>query len=193
MRSIDKLKDYVLSSYSYEMQFETSHGKKCPVRVVMCDKEHIINLIEQVEREVKESGSTLSVGEAIVFSERVREAVENGDDVTLFGVDYMPFPVDNQGRVINPGDSVYIAGLLNPHKVMGVGRRLGEPPEVWLSNGTWESASRIESHVASSAVEEMLREMCDRLNNREGEDLHKSAGEIVGEYAARLKLREDES
>ena len=195
MRSIDDLKDYVRSSYSYEMQFETSYGEKCPVRVVMCDKEHIIDLIKKVESEVKELfGSNLGVGEAILFSERVKEAVRNGDDVTLFGVDYMPLPVDKQGHVIRPGDTVYVTGLLNPHKVMGVGRRLGgEPPEVWLSNGIWESASRIEIHATQpSPVEEMLGEMCDRLDEPKGEDLHKSVDEIIGEYAARLKLKEEE-
>lgn len=194
MRSIDKLKEYV-QSHSNDVFYKTSSGEERLVRVLTCDERYVIDLIKWVEDEVEvmESGSTASVGEAILFSERVKEAVKNGDDVTLFGVNYMPYPVDKQGCVIRPGDSVYINGIADPHEVTGVGMKFGKFPAVWFTNGTWELASCIESHATQpSPVEAMLREMCDRLNNREGEDLHKSAGEIVGEYAARLKLKESE-
>ncbi|MBR3160113.1 MAG: hypothetical protein IKG21_13035 [Atopobiaceae bacterium] len=190
MRSIDELKDYV-QSHSNDMFYETIDGGGRRARVVTCSEGYIIDLIEKVESEVKESCSTPS--DATLFSQRVEEAVRNGEDVTLFGVDYMPFPVDNQGYVIRPGDSVYVTGITDPYEVTGVGRKFGETPAVWLSNGAWERASCIESHTTPpSPVEAMLREMCDRLKNREGEDLHKSAGEIVGEYATRLKLKETE-
>lgn len=192
MKSIDELKKYV-RLHTKEMFCKTSGGNERLVDVVTCDEGRISDLIEQVESEVMESGSTPSVGEAIVFSERVREAVENGDDVTLFGVDYMPFPVDNQGRVINPGDRVYIKSFANPHEVTGVGRKFGKLSAVWFDDGTWELAGRIESHATPpSPVEEMLGEMYERLCASDGEDVNKTTGEIIGEYAARLKLKDEE-
>lgn len=195
MKSIDELKEYV-QSCSKEMFLKTSSGEERLVSVATCDGRYIIDLIKWAEDEVEvmESGSTASVGEAVLFSRRVEEAVKNGDDVTLFGVDYMPYPVDKQGRVIRPGDSVYINCLADPHKVTGVGRKfVGETPTVWFTNGNWEFASCIESHATPpSPVEKMLGEMYDRLDEPKGEDLHKSASEIIGEYAARLKLKESE-
>lgn len=190
MKSIDELKNYVLS-HSNEMFYETIDGGGRRARVVTCSEGYIIDLIKKVESEVMESGSTAS--DAILFSQRVEEAVRNGEDVTLFGVDYMPYPVDNQGRVINTGDRVCIKSFANPHEVTGVGRKFGKVSAVWFDDGTWQPAANVESHVTPPpTVEEMLMEMYDRLDEPKGEDLHKSRREILGEYAARLKLKEAE-
>lgn len=190
MKSIDELKDYV-QSHSNDMFYETIDGGVRRARVVTCSEGYIIDLIKQVESEVRESDSTARG--AVLFAQRVEELVKNGDDVTLFGVDYMPFPVDKKGCVIRPGDSVYINGIADPHKVVGVGRKFDKMPAAWFSNGTWEFASHVESHTTTpSPVEKMLGEMYDRLDEPKGEDLNKSVGEIIAEYAARLKLKETE-
>lgn len=57
--------------------------------------EYLNKIADEIEAEIAEQSA---------FIERLRKAVENGDDVTLWDADYMRLPVDADGIPIRLGD-----------------------------------------------------------------------------------------
>lgn len=118
------------------------------------------------------------------FAKRLEEAAFRRDDVTLFGVDYAPLPVDADGVPIHIGDRVE-----NNERVM----------RIVLTDGSWEPSVYIEklpnvlhehfcfeiSHYHALTVEDVLDELFGKANLPDGTQ---TRAEIIAEYAAKLRL-----
>ena len=94
MRSIDNLREYALTAASVN----------ATTRAVLA------GYIDNIEREVEElrdrdyrNGREDAKG-AVEFADRLKAAVDKREDVTLWGVDYTPLPVDADGVPIHVGD-----------------------------------------------------------------------------------------
>jgi hypothetical protein len=94
MRSIDNLREYALTAASVN----------ATTRAVLA------GYIDEIEREVEElrdrdyrNGREDADG-AVEFADRLKAAVDKREDVTLWGVDYTPVPVDAEGVPIHVGD-----------------------------------------------------------------------------------------
>ncbi len=94
MNSIDNMREYVLTAASVNAM----------TRAVLA------GYIDEIEREVGElrdrdyrNGREDAEG-AVEFADRLKVAVDNREDVTLWGVDYAPLPVDADGVPIHVGD-----------------------------------------------------------------------------------------
>lgn len=88
MKSIDNLREYALTAASVN----------ATTRAVLA------GYIDEIEREVADNERFRT--EAEPFADRLREAVGERADVTLFGVDYTPLPVDADGNTIHVGDTI---------------------------------------------------------------------------------------
>lgn len=111
------------------------------------------------------------------FAERLEAAVAERADVTLFGVDYTPLPVDADGVPIHVGD------VMNKGEVTCV-RDCGKGWEVVLDNLYTYDAPSLRHHATT--VEDVLREFADDWLGGGCDD-----DGIVAEYAAKLQLKED--
>ena len=129
------------------------------------------------------------------FAERLEAAASERADVTIFGVDYMPYPLDADGVPIHVGD--WITGEWDAKaKVEAV---TSDDVYWWEPDGChWCHASEVRHHHAPT-VEDVLREFAHvgiRIAAKHGI----KAGEIdfyadedaIAEYAAKLTLRGDE-
>ena len=166
MESIDKLREYV-------------HGN-CATE----NERAILRMADAIEREVEDNARFRA--EAEPFHDRLCEAAEAREDVTLWGVDYTALPVDADGEPVHVGD------------VMET--KSGKRFEVrfftlnsveWLVNseGWWPAKLR---HYHKPTVEDVLREFAAQVTN--GQHIH-GAIEIeqaIAECAAKLTLRGDE-
>lgn len=185
MQSIDRLREYV--NDSRDMGFVA--------------KGHIGEIITTIEREVGELERFKTLHrepfiEMEQFVERLRDAAEDREDVTLFGVDYTALPVDAEGVPIRVGETVTcvlpFGGESKPFVVdrMELGR--DGDGDVWSvaldrSTDCWEQPLLLRHHHAPT-VEDVLREMLDAWG-----ELPSSATDeaIIAEYAAKLRLKED--
>ena len=126
--------------------------------------------------------------EAGPFCDRLREAAESREDVTLFGVDYVALPVDADGVPIHVGDVMEWCDSGETLTVEGIGSDAlyyidGE-------NAEW-TAARNKRHHHAPTVEDVLREFTDEVWNRccEGATASDSGiDELVAECAAKLRL-----
>lgn len=125
-------------------------------------------------------------------TERLRELVEDMDsaaivahvvpyceDVTLFGVDYTPLPLDADGVPIHAGDMLDGYGKT----IEVVEMRYGRSGWVIVSrNGNAYADCAAFSHHYATTVEDVLREFADEVQRCcDTED-------TIAEYAARLML-----
>lgn len=81
MRSVDKMRDY---------------GHQCCARI----DDAIHDYCDEIEREIAETEA---------FCRRVEEAARNNDELDVFGVAYMPLPVDADGVPVRIGDVMEFA------------------------------------------------------------------------------------
>lgn len=142
----------------------------------------IDEMLKAVEKDVSKR-----IKESEAFGKRVQKAVENHEDVTLFGIDYMPLPVDADGVPIHVGDV-----MDNTHKdgfrakrVTGIayhenGRTTIEVDEDRLR---WHNADKLRHHHAPT-VESVLAEMLDAWGELPSNVTNEA---IVAEYAAKLR------
>lgn len=133
----------------------------------------IDEMIKAVEKDVSKR-----IEEAEAFAKRVQKAVENHEDVTLFGIDYMPLPVDANGVPIHVGDVVeYVDGTL-PKEVLA----LVPPTKVMVDSGPRFADSC--RHYKPPTVEDVLREMLNAWGELPSNVTNEA---IVAEYAAKLR------
>lgn len=172
-------------------------------RQLGCDfREHI----DAIEREVEElrdrdyrNGREDAKG-AVEFADRLCRASERREDVTLWGVDYTPLPVDADGVPIQLGDyleSDEYDGKQFPCRGLNVevctgGKRWTVCMSYDSYSGTSEytSANRCH-HVKPLTVEDVLREFSDELWNSYcigGTASDSGVRELEAKYAARLRL-----
>ena len=139
------------------------------------------------------------------FCRRVEVAANDRDDVTLFGVDYTPLPVDADGVPIHVGD-VMEADNGTTFEVEHISlyqwgwRCVGEGTD---RSGVTCTAHAIPDgcrHHHAPTVEDVLADVADRAANltgsyhdggMNGDEYMESMRALVTEYAAKLMLKED--
>lgn len=130
--------------------------------------------------------------EARAFADRLRDSAEKQEDVTIFGVDYMPYPQDADGVPIHVGDELVLLHNSNHVKVRSM--ELLETEEMrWRmwpegGGGGWGDYTECR-HYEQPTVEDVLREFgdryCDVILDSDAEK------ELFAEYAAKLRLAGD--
>ena len=125
------------------------------------------------------------------FCERLEEAAKKREDVTLFDVDYVALPVDEDGVTIRPGD--IIDGYGNTFEVS---RLVFTGLLGWIivtdTDDRYIDSYALKHHKEQD-VYEVLKELCERYTlNRNGEAYVSELDELVREYADRLELKEEQ-
>lgn len=87
--------------------------------------------------------------EAVEFAKRLEDAARGREDVTLFGVDYMPLPLDYFGMPVHVGDFVAVDGH-GMYRVLSVS---GQHVDYWNGNGTSSCLSSRTARLAHSREE----------------------------------------
>ena len=178
MRSIDNLREYALTAASVN----------ATTRAVLA------GYVDEIEREVDElrdrdyrNGREDAKG-AVEFADRLCRASERREDVTLWGVDYMPLPVDADGVPIHVGD--WITGKWDAKaKVVAV---TSDDVYWWEPDGChWCHADEVRHHHAPT-VEDVLREFAEKITDSQVPGVHPTYEEAIAEYAAKLTLRGEE-
>lgn len=175
MRSIDNLREYALTAASVN----------ATTRAVLA------GYVDEIEREVKaltdERDLLKRQWEAGVdFDQRLEACAESREDVTLFGVDYMAYPLDADGVPIHAGDMLDGYGKT----IEVVELRYGRSGWVIVSrDGNAYADCAAFSHHHAPTVEEVLEEL---LREYDRDDSELTNGEIVERFAARLRLAGDE-
>lgn len=163
MKSIDNLREYVLTAPS----------------ICSTTRAILVGYIDKVEHEVADMRG---------FCERLDDAATKREDVTLWGVDYTPLPVDADGMPIHVGDVMENIVCPSVHReVTGVG--------VECFYGWDEGNGRYSQfdvacyrHHHTPTVEDVLEEFVARWMETHHDDIPA----LKAEYAARLRLAGDE-
>ena len=156
-------------------------------------RDHINGILYAIEREVGDArdrdyrNDREDAEGAVEFTDRLCRASERREDVTLWGVDYMAYPLDADGVPINVGD--WITGDWDAKaKVVAI---TSEDVYWWEPDGChWCHAYEVR-HYHAPTVEDVLREFalaCEDAGNA-GPEVER----IAAEYAAKLRLAEDNS
>lgn len=144
--------------------------------------------------------------EAGPFCDRLREAAENREDVTLFGVDYVTLPLDADGEPIHVGDVMEWcdSGESKPLVVDRMELSHGRDGDLWCvaldtDKECWNQPSLMR-HYTPPTVEDVLREFADEMNQNLGmytgevidaDDWRDADAKTVEKYAAKLRLAEE--
>lgn len=179
MNSIDNLREYALTAASVN----------ATTRAVLA------GYVDEIERDVEElrdrdyrNGREDAKG-AVEFADRLCRASERREDVTLWGVDYMPLPVDADGVPIHVGDVMENIFCPPVHReVTGVGV---ECFYGWDDgNGRYSQFGvSCYRHHHEPTVEDVLDEFFGKANLPDGTQ---TRAEIIAEFAAKLRLAGDE-
>ncbi|MBR3313872.1 MAG: hypothetical protein IKG18_07010 [Atopobiaceae bacterium] len=174
MKSIDRLREYVCSA---PMPSMTNVARSI-----------VVGMTDEIEREVKalvdERDLLKTQWEAGVdFDQRLEAAASEREDVTLFGVDYTPLPVDADGVPIHVGDVMEWPDC-STAEVVGIGDGTFFYVEDGEDAAEWSSASDKIHHHAPT-VEDVLREFLDNFHDA---SCIEAEADVVAEYAAKLRL-----
>ena len=144
----------------------------------------LMEMADAIEREVKELTDERDLLKTqweagVDFDQRLEACADNREDVTLFGVDYTPLPVDADGVPIHVGD--WITGKWDAKaKVVAI---TSEDVYWWEPDGChWCHAYEVHHHRAPT-VEDVLREFAYGLGVP-------VADSYVAATAAKLRLAE---
>ena len=161
-------------------------------------REHVNAILDGIEREVEElrdrdyrNGREDAEG-AVEFADRLCRAAERREDVTLWGVDYTPLPVDADGEAIHVGD-VMEERSGHTFEVASIMVFGGSGNQLVFSDARNFSSFREPHdlrHHHAPTVEDVLREFAAKLCIRDG--FPTATEETFAEYAAKLTLRGDE-
>ena len=180
MKSIDNLRDYVLTAPS----------------VCSTTRDILVGYIDDIDREVAEvrdrdyrNGREDAKG-AAEFADRLCRAAERREDVTLWGVDYTPLPVDADGEAIHVGD-VMEERSGHTFEVASIMVFGGSGNQLVFSDARNFSSFREPHdlrHHHAPTVEDVLREFADAMSATNPLDVPTR----IAEYAAKLRLAGDE-
>ena len=178
--AVDRLREYVANAPASSM------GEMA--------RSIVRNYCDAIEREVEEarereyqSGREDAEG-AAEFADRLCRAAERREDVTLWGVDYTPLPLDADGEPIHVGDVMENIVCPPVHReVTGVGAECFYGWDV--GNGRYSQfGANCYRHHHKPTVEDVLREFVDALDIDRCDD----PDATIAEFAAKLALRGDE-
>lgn len=128
------------------------------------------------------------------FARRLEDAASKGEEVTIFGTDYVPLPTDAEGVPFRVGDHVEVPdGLPSEGKPWQVGTitRLDLGAMCWhvrvIAGGMGHTylTENVRHHHAPT-VEDVLTEFTAKLIERSR--LTNGAAQTIAEYAAKLRL-----
>lgn len=153
----------------------------------------INDMIDEVERDVAELTDERDMLKTqweagVDFDQRLEACADNREDVTLWGVDYTPLPVDSDGVPIHVGDVMENIVCPSVHReVTGVGV---ECFYGWdEGNGRYSQFDVVcYRHHHAPSVEDVLEEFVARWMETHHDDIPA----LKAEYAARLRLAGDE-
>ena len=175
MNSIDNLRDYVLTAPS----------------ICSTTRAILVGYIDEIEREVEElrdrdyrNGMEDAKG-AVEFADRLKACADNREDVTLFGVDYTPLPVDADGMPIHVGDVMEWVDEPGITRTVTSIQLANDGWWVYIS-GTGRRPDKYRHHHAPT-VEDVLREFGKRWDD----PAHYAKGELVDTFAEKLRLGGD--
>lgn len=151
-------------------------------------RDHINGILDGIEREAKELADERDLLKTqweagVDFDQRLEACADKREDVTLWGVDYTPLPVDADGVPIHAGD--VLDGYSKTIEVVEM--RYGRSGWVLISrdgNGYADCAAFTHHHAPT--VEDVLREFADEVQRC------CDTSDTIAEYAARLMLAGDE-
>lgn len=181
MKSIDNLREYALTAASVN----------ATTRAVLA------GYIDEIERDVAELTDERDLLKTqweagVDFDQRLEACAESREDVTLFGVDYTPLPLDADGMPIHVGDVMeWMAG--GTFEVVGIGNGGTLYYLDTYDDGTvgveWTAAGDKRHHHAPT-VEDVLREFAGEwIDVADGTDEER---ELFAKYAAKLRLAGEE-
>lgn len=160
----------------------------------------INDMIDEVERDVAELTDERDMLKrqweaGVDFDQRLEECADKRADVTLFGVDYMPYPLDADGVPIHVGDMV-AATLAHGGSGQWIVDRMeltrAYDQDLWQialdkDGACWVTPSTVR-HNHAPTVEDVLREFgagwYEQMSGPETFDI----ADYVERYAARLRL-----
>ena len=159
-------------------------------------RDHVNGILDGIDREVKELTDErdllkLQWEAGVDFDQRLEACADKREDVTLWGVDYMPYPLDADGVPIHVGDVMENIVCPSVHReVTGVGV---ECFYGWDDgNGRYSQFDVVcYRHHHAPTVEDVLREfytLAVRGKAARADDVDNA---VLAEYAARLRLAED--
>ena len=209
MRSIDNLREWANDLHGvYINQVDhtitvTTGWDAPPDMDSVSLRDHINGILDAIEREVEElrdrdyrNGREDAEG-AVEFADRLKASATNRADVTLFGVDYTPLPVDADGVPIHVGDVMEWPDH-STAEVVGIGDGTFFYVEDGEDAAEWSCASDNIHHHAPT-VEDVLREFAHvgiriaaKHGIKAGEIDFYADEEAIAEYAAKLRLAGDE-
>ena len=117
------------------------------------------------------------------FAHRIEKCARNREDVTLFGVDYMPYPLDAEGVPIHIGDVMEWPDCYTA-EVVGI----GDDRFFYVDDCLMYAWTNDKIHHHAPTVEDVLRDYASRILIAGCID---EEDELVAEYAAKLQLKED--
>ena len=138
---------------------------------------------EQLRKELKER-PVAGDADVMAFVERLRDAAEKREDVTLFGIDYTALPLDADGVPIHVGDMMHgtcPSGKYVCGEVSAIGNN-----KFWLCNVQFSLCPDNMHHYHKPTAADVLREFADGIKNQNA-DFTELA---IAEYAKRLQLAE---
>lgn len=125
------------------------------------------------------------------FANRLEEAAACREDVTLFGVDYMAVPVDEDGIPWHLGDEMLMDGEVC--EVVGIGD--GIVLYAFEDGVEWTRAA-YNRHHHKRGVEDVLREFTDAILDWAGKSGTVAEvgtwSDVAAKYVERLRLAEDD-
>lgn len=151
-------------------------------------RDHVNGILDGIERDVAELTDERDLLKTqweagVDFDQRLESCAESREDVTLFGVDYMAYPLDADGVPIHAGDVLDGYGKT----IDVVELRYGRSGWVIVSrDGNAYADCAAFSHHYATTVEDMLREFAKRWDD----PAHYAKGELVETFAEKLQLKE---
>ena len=148
---------------------------------------------------MEEESFTQSLFEVVdmqAFCDRLREAAESREDVTLWGTDYIAMPVDADGEYIHVGDVMEWPYGNGEFIVEGIGGNTLFYIDKDSNECEWTAAGD-KRHRHEPTVEDVLREACNAYHSLLIEGMSDVAhdmpapSEIIAEYAAKLQVSEE--
>ena len=151
------------------------------------------------EKDAEITRLVMSGSGAKAFVERIRAAAEDREDVTLFGTDYLAYPLDADGEPIHVGDVMEWPTTGETFEVVGI----GDGTLFYVEDGSecadWTGATTKRHHHAPT-VEDVLREfaagmdeiaseyICEMIG---GDERNRLEDEHIAKFAAKLRLAND--
>lgn len=133
------------------------------------------------------------VADMQAFCDRLKEAAQGREDVTLFDVDYVALPVDADGVPIRVGDEMEPISVKYDRfgvVTLCLDTRDGRWSLLTDLDGEWSHDELCQlRHYHAPKVEDVLREFALRVTGKEVGSINH---DVVAEYAAKLRLAEGE-